>query len=170
MRIPRPGCRSPVDARPAEGAVGGDAHPAQSEPRPTELDRLVGWLDERTGAAEVARVVLRKVFPDHWSFLLGEIALFCYIVLFATGLYLTFFFTADTRPVTYGGTYLPLVGAEVSAAFDSVMRLSFDVRAGLLFRQVHDLLCLARADKVARMIFAMRDQLPLDHRYAERIH
>ena len=55
------------------------------------------------GAAEVARVALHKVFPDHWSFLLGEIALFCYIVLFATGLYLTFFFTADTRPVTYAG-------------------------------------------------------------------
>ena len=77
------------------------------------------------------------MFPDHWSFLLGEIALFCYIVLFATGLYLTFFFAADTRPVTYAGPYAPLDGAEVSAAFDSVMRLSFDVRAGLLMRQVH---------------------------------
>jgi ubiquinol-cytochrome c reductase cytochrome b subunit len=107
------------------------------EPRPTELDRIVGWLDERTGVAEVARVLLRKVFPDHWSFLLGEIALFCYVVLFATGIFLTFFFTADSRPVTYQGSYLPLQGAQVSAAFDSVMRLSFEVRAGLLMRQVH---------------------------------
>jgi ubiquinol-cytochrome c reductase cytochrome b subunit len=32
---------------------------------------------------------------------------------------------------------VPLQGAEVSAAFDSVMRLSFDVRAGLLMRQIH---------------------------------
>jgi ubiquinol-cytochrome c reductase cytochrome b subunit len=133
MRVPRIRRRSPAGERPpAEVDDDGPRAPA-----PTELDRLVGWLDERTGAAEVARVVLRKVFPDHWSFLLGEIALFSYIVLFATGLYLTFFFTADTRSVTYAGSYAPLDGAEVSAAFDSVMRLSFDVRAGLLFRQVH---------------------------------
>ncbi len=82
-------------------------------------------------------MLLRKVFPDHWSFLLGEIALFCYVVLVATGIYLTFFFTAASTPVTYEGSYVPLQGAEVSAAFDSVMRLSFDVRAGLLMRQVH---------------------------------
>jgi ubiquinol-cytochrome c reductase cytochrome b subunit len=103
----------------------------------TELDRLVGWLDERTGFAGVARTVLRKVFPDHWSFLLGEIALFCYVVLVATGVFLTFFFTADSTTVTYDGPYAPLDGARVSAAFDSVMRLSFEVRAGLLMRQIH---------------------------------
>ena len=137
MRVPRPGRRPPADARPTDAAPDDEPRPAETGPRPTELDRLVGWLDERTGAAEVARVALHKVFPDHWSFLLGEIALFCYVVLFATGLYLTFFFTADTRPVTYAGPYAPLDGAEVSAAFDSVMRLSFDVRAGLLMRQVH---------------------------------
>jgi len=104
---------------------------------PTELDRLVGWLDERTGFARLARTVLRKVFPDHWSFLLGEIALFCYVILVLTGVFLTFFFAADTRPVTYQGPYPPLKGADVSAAFDSVMRLSFEVRAGLLMRQIH---------------------------------
>lgn len=119
----------------AESPPGGGA--ADIDSRPTELDRLVGWLDERTGVAELARVALRKVFPGHWSFLLGEIALFCYLVLVATGIYLTFFFAADTRPVTYQGSYPPMRGAEVSAAFDSVMRLSFDVRAGLLMRQVH---------------------------------
>ena len=105
--------------------------------RPTELDRLVGWLDERTGFAGLARTVLRKVFPDHWSFLLGEIALFCYVILVLTGVFLTFFFAADTRTVTYDGPYTPLQGAQVSAAFDSVMRLSFEVRAGLLMRQIH---------------------------------
>lgn len=136
MRLPRLPRRPSAGTRPSEGTADDGPAPAK-EPGPTELDRLVGWLDERTGAARVARVVLHKVFPDHWSFLLGEIALFCYIVLFATGVYLTFFFTADTRPVTYEGSYAPLAGAEVSAAFDSVMRLSFDVRAGLLMRQVH---------------------------------
>ena len=108
-----------------------------AQPGPTELDRLVTWLDERTGFAGVARHALRKVFPDHWSFLLGEVALFCYVVLVATGVFLTFFFAADSRPVTYDGPYPPLRGTEVSAAFDSVMRLSFEVRAGLLMRQIH---------------------------------
>ena len=108
-----------------------------AQPGQTELDRLVTWLDERTGFAGVARHALRKVFPDHWSFLLGEVALFCYVVLVATGVFLTFFFAADSRPVTYDGPYPPLRGAEVSAAFDSVMRLSFEVRAGLLMRQIH---------------------------------
>src|SRR5829696_7219683 len=111
--------------------------PVVTTPPSTELDRVVGWLDERTGVARVARTVLRKVFPDHWSFLLGEVALFCYVVLLATGVFLTFFFAADTRPVVYDGPYAPLRGAEVSAAFDSVMRLSFEVRAGLLMRQIH---------------------------------
>ncbi len=110
---------------------------ATDRPDATELDRLVGWLDERTGIAGIARTVLRKVFPDHWSFLLGEIALFCYVVLVATGVFLTFFFAADTRPVIYDGPYVPLQDAEVSAAFDSVMRLSFEVQAGLLMRQIH---------------------------------
>ena len=117
-------------ATPADGGPQGDA-------RPTELDRLAGWIDERTGFGSVARHALRKVFPDHWSFLLGEIALFCYVVLVATGVFLTFFFAADTRPVTYDGPYPPLAGTQVSAAFDSVMRLSFEVRAGLLMRQIH---------------------------------
>jgi len=110
---------------------------ATGEVRPTELDRLVGWLDERTGFAGLARTVLRKVFPDHWSFLLGEIALFCYVILVLTGVFLTFFFAADSRTVIYDGPYVPLKGAQVSAAFDSVMRLSFEVRAGLLMRQIH---------------------------------
>lgn len=137
MRLPsrrRP--QPPPQSRIAEDEPGA-SEPPSSKPRATELDRLVGWLDERTGVAEVARVFLRKVFPDHWSFLLGEVALSCYIILVATGIYLTFFFAADSGTVTYDGPYVPLQGAEVSAAFDSVMRLSFDVRAGLLMRQVH---------------------------------
>src|SRR4051794_9893763 len=105
--------------------------------RPTELERIVGWFDSRTGVGEVARTAARKVFPDHWTFLIGEIALFALVVLVATGVFLTFFYTADSRPTTYQGPYAALHGTEVSAAFDSVMRLSFDVRAGLLMRQIH---------------------------------
>ncbi|MDP8904060.1 MAG: cytochrome b N-terminal domain-containing protein, partial [Chloroflexota bacterium] len=104
---------------------------------PTELERVMGWFDERTGFGRYARTALRKVFPDHWSFLLGEVALFCFIILVATGTFLTFFYTADARLVTYDGTYEPLRGAEVSAAYASVLHISFDVRAGLLMRQIH---------------------------------
>ncbi len=88
--------------------------PASEPDDPTELDRVVRWLDERTGFATITRSVLRKVFPDHWSFLLGEIALFCYVVLVATGVFLTFFFSADSRVTTYDGPYAPLAGAQVS--------------------------------------------------------
>jgi ubiquinol-cytochrome c reductase cytochrome b subunit len=104
---------------------------------PTELERLGQWVDARTGMFGIARTALRKVFPDHWSFLLGEIALFCFVILVATGTFLTFFFQASQAPVTYDGPYQPLVGREVSAAYDSVMAISFEVRAGLLMRQIH---------------------------------
>jgi ubiquinol-cytochrome c reductase cytochrome b subunit len=105
--------------------------------QPTELERLAGWIDTRTAMAGIVRGALRKVFPDHWSFLLGEIALFCFLILVATGTFLTFFYVPSSAPITYDGPYEPLRGVSVSAAFDSVMRLSFEVRAGLLMRQIH---------------------------------
>ena len=100
-------------------------------------ERGLRWFDERTGMARAVRAGLRKVFPDHWSFLLGEIALFCFVILLATGTFMTFFYVPSATPVTYEGSYEPLRGQEVSAAFDSVMNLSFEVRAGLLMRQIH---------------------------------
>jgi ubiquinol-cytochrome c reductase cytochrome b subunit len=100
-------------------------------------ERAMGWFDERTGVARVLRTALRKVFPDHWSFLLGEIALFCFVILLATGTFMTFFYVPSGAPVTYEGPYQPLQGQEVSAAYDSVMHLSFEVQAGLLMRQIH---------------------------------
>ena len=109
-----------------------------SEPNHSGVpDRVMLWLDQRTGAARVLRTALRKVFPDHWSFLLGEIALFCFVILLATGTFMTFFYVPSAAPVTYEGPYAPLQGQEVSAAFDSVMHLSFEVQAGLLMRQIH---------------------------------
>jgi ubiquinol-cytochrome c reductase cytochrome b subunit len=115
----------------AEPGVEPAAEPA------TELERLVGWVDSRTGLGGFARTALRKVFPDHWSFLLGEVALFCFIILVATGTFLTFFYVPSQAPATYEGSYLPIAGSSVSSAYESVLRLSFDVRAGLLMRQVH---------------------------------
>jgi ubiquinol-cytochrome c reductase cytochrome b subunit len=99
--------------------------------------KVLGWFDERLGIAAYARKGLRKVFPDHWSFLLGEVALFCFIILVATGTFLTLFYRPDSVPVIYEGPYAPLRGQEVSAAYESVMRISFEVRAGLVMRQIH---------------------------------
>ncbi|HEY3523337.1 MAG TPA: ubiquinol-cytochrome c reductase cytochrome b subunit [Candidatus Limnocylindrales bacterium] len=104
---------------------------------PTELERVAHWIDERTGVAQLSRTVLHKAFPDDWTFLLGEVALFCFVILLLTGTFLTFFYTPDSRPTTYNGPYPALQGTEMSAAFASVMRLSFEVKAGLLMRQIH---------------------------------
>jgi ubiquinol-cytochrome c reductase cytochrome b subunit len=98
---------------------------------------MIRWLDERLGVARWARSSLKKIFPDHWSFLLGEIALFSFIILLATGVFLTLFYRPDSAPVIYRGPYEPLVGQEVSAAYESVLRISFEVRAGLMMRQIH---------------------------------
>ncbi|MEV0981406.1 ubiquinol-cytochrome c reductase cytochrome b subunit [Streptomyces sp. NPDC049915] len=81
--------------------------------------------------------MLRKAFPDHWSFLLGEIALYSLLVLVLTGVWLTFFFDAEMREVVYAGHYVPLRGVAMSAAYESTLRISFDVRGGLLLRQIH---------------------------------
>ena len=99
--------------------------------------RLTRWFDDRVGATSWARTALNKVFPDHWSFMLGEIAMYCFVILVLTGIYLTFFFVPSSRLVTYTGSYAPLRGTAVSEAYASVLRLSFDVRAGLVFRQMH---------------------------------
>lgn len=103
----------------------------------TRAGRLARWVDDRVGVARAGRSTLQKVFPNHWSFLLGEIALYSFVVLVITGVFLTFFFKASAEPVTYEGSYEPLQGVEVSQAYKSTLDLSFDVRAGLVMRQMH---------------------------------
>ena len=98
---------------------------------------MIRWLDDRLGLAKLTRKGLRKIFPDHSSFLLGEVALFCFIILLFTGIFLTLFYRADSQTVIYQGPYSPLQGQEMSAAYESVLRLSFEVRAGLVMRQIH---------------------------------
>jgi quinol---cytochrome-c reductase cytochrome b subunit len=113
--------------------------PAKKRRSPEKLltHRLARWIDERLGAAHVARTALNKVFPDHWSFMIGELALYSFIVLVLTGVYLTFFFDPSTELTTYSGSYEPLRGVEMTRAFRSALELSFDVRAGLVMRQIH---------------------------------
>jgi ubiquinol-cytochrome c reductase cytochrome b subunit len=99
--------------------------------------RVVRWTDNRLGTSSFARKALNKIFPDHWSFMLGEIAMYSFLLLVLTGIYLSLFYIPSEAKVTYDGSYGPLKGVEVSEAFNSVMRLSFDVRAGLVMRQTH---------------------------------
>jgi ubiquinol-cytochrome c reductase cytochrome b subunit len=105
--------------------------------RRSPVDELARWLDDRLRLAEGSKKYLNKAFPAHWSFLLGEVALFSLVVLFFTGVFLSLFYTPDSRLVVYEGPYVPLQGMEISAAYESTLRLSFEVRAGLLMRQIH---------------------------------
>ena len=101
------------------------------------IKRIGRWFDDRLGASSFARTSLNKVFPDHWSFMLGEVALYCFVILVVTGVYLTFFFVPSAKTVVYDGSYAPLRGFAMSQAYESTVRLSFDVRAGLVMRQIH---------------------------------
>ncbi len=97
----------------------------------------VAFVDERLGAARPLRKALRYVFPEHWSFLLGEMALYAFVVLVATGVFLALFFEPSTAPMTWHGPYAPLDGAQVSRAYGSALDLSLTVPGGLLMRQTH---------------------------------
>jgi ubiquinol-cytochrome c reductase cytochrome b subunit len=102
------------------------------------FDRARRWADRRLGATSPVRAALRRAYPDPWAFLFGEIALYCLVMLVVTGLFLSFFYVPDVRgQVTYQGPYAPLRGQPVTEAFNSVMRISFEVPAGLLVRQTH---------------------------------
>ena len=101
------------------------------------IKRAVRWVDERVGAGSFTRSALDKVFPDHWSFMLGEIAMYAFVVLLLTGIFLSLFFDPSVSETVYTGPYEPLQGTAISAAFNSTMELSFEVRAGLVMRQTH---------------------------------
>ena len=115
--------------------------PKLSPPKPPKIgDVLAGQgnaIDSRYHPSAAVRRQLNKVFPTHWSFLLGEIAMYSFIVLLLTGVYLTLFFDPSMQDVTYNGVYQPLRGVEMSRAFASSLDISFEVRGGLFVRQVH---------------------------------
>ncbi len=96
-----------------------------------------GWADERLGLASLGKHNLRKIFPDHWSFLLGEIALYSFIVLLLTGVFLTLWYQPSMADTTYDGSYQLLRGVTMSQAYASTVHISFDIRGGLLLRQMH---------------------------------
>jgi ubiquinol-cytochrome c reductase cytochrome b subunit len=103
----------------------------------TGAKQTLRYVDDRLGSANFLRRSMNKVFPDHWSFMLGEIALYSFVILLLTGVYLTLFFHASSREVIYNGSYGPLRGVPMTDAYASTLHLSFDVRGGLLMRQIH---------------------------------
>ncbi|GAA2090839.1 cytochrome bc complex cytochrome b subunit [Pseudolysinimonas kribbensis] len=103
--------------------------------------RVTNWaanyIDERTGMSGLVKELGRKIFPDHWSYMLGEVALYSFIVILLSGTFLTFFFQASMAETVYHGSYAPLEGIKMSSALSSTLHISFDVRGGLLLRQIH---------------------------------
>ena len=119
---------------------GARAHDAR--PRQPLGGRFVGgaanYLDERTSISGVVKELGRKIFPDHWSFMLGEVALYSFVVILLSGTFLTFFFQASMAETHYSGAYVPLQGRrDVGGAWTRRCDISFDIRGGLLVRQIH---------------------------------
>ena len=114
-----------------------NAKVAAKPAKPSKIGALAAWADDRTGMAGMAKKQIRKVFPDHWSFMLGEIALWSFVVLLLTGTFLTLWFNPSMGETVYNGSYDQLRGVSMSEAYASALRISFDVRGGLLLRQMH---------------------------------
>lgn len=115
------------------GARGLPARPG----KPGRGERVADWADGRLGINALAKSQMRKIFPDHWSFMFGEICLYSFLILILTGTYLTLFFEPSMAEVTYDGPYVPLKGLLVSRAYESTVDISMEVRGGLLIRQIH---------------------------------
>jgi ubiquinol-cytochrome c reductase cytochrome b subunit len=133
------------------------------------LLRFMRWNEQRVGAARGIKAVMRYVFPDHWSFLLGEIALYAFVVLVGTGIFLSLYYSPGDSQVIYSGPYALLRGEQMSEAYRSVLDLSFSVPAGLLFRQVHhwaaDVFVAAIVLHLCRIFFTGAYRKPRDINY-----
>jgi ubiquinol-cytochrome c reductase cytochrome b subunit len=125
--------------RPADRLRDGDTKPKHGGPSvgARKVGGVAGWIDDRTGSAKGINYLLRKVFPDHWSFMLGEIAMYSLIICLLSGALLTLWFVPSATQVVYDGSYVPLRGVTMSDAYASTLDISFDVKGGLLVRQIH---------------------------------
>ena len=110
-------------------------------------------MDDRYTMSSGIRRQINKVFPTHWSFMLGEIALYSFIVLLLSGVYLTLFFDPSMSKVIYDGAYAPLNGVEMSRAYETALQISFEVRGGLFIRQVHHWAALLFAISIMAHMF-----------------
>src|SRR3569833_4099993 len=115
-------------SRPSDLEIGMAARP---------LSEVARGVDERLGLAGFLKKALKKAFPDHWTFLLGAVAMYSLVIIIATGIFLTLFFQPSMSEVVYDGSYVPPRGVRMSEAYESTLRISFDVRGGRLVRQLH---------------------------------
>jgi ubiquinol-cytochrome c reductase cytochrome b subunit len=133
------------------------------------FERGVRFTEQRLGGAPLLKWMLRYVFPDHWSFLLGEIALYAFLVLVGTGIFLTLYYIPGDSQVVYHGSYSLLRGEQMSEAYRSVLDISFNVPAGLLLRQVHhwaaDVFVAAIVLHLVRIFFTGAYRKPRDFNY-----
>ena len=109
----------------------------ENKPKGGALAATANYLDERVGVGGILKSFGRKVFPDHWSFMLGEVALYSFVILLISGTFLTFFYQPAMTEVIYDGSYLPLKGTQMSIAYASSLDISFEIRGGMLMRQAH---------------------------------
>ncbi|WP_123533316.1 cytochrome b [Halosimplex salinum] len=100
------------------------------------LYRTYDWADARLGLTD-EQSLLGKAFPAEDSFLLGEVALFCFLILVLTGVFLGFFFEPSTSDVEYDGSVAEYQGEELPEAFASVLNITYDVPFGMLIRRMH---------------------------------
>jgi ubiquinol-cytochrome c reductase cytochrome b subunit len=131
--------------------------------------RATRGAEQRLGSSGGIKMMLRYVFPDHWSFLIGEIALYSFLVLIGTGIFLAMYYEPGDSQVIYHGPYVPLVGEQMSAAYRSVMDISFSVPAGQLFRQAHhwaaDVFIAAIVTHLIRILFTGAYRKPRDFNF-----
>lgn len=95
------------------------------------------WLDQRISGGGFVKFFARKIFPDHWSFMFGEVALYSFVILLISGAFLTMFFDPSMEEVVYSGPYEPFQGLHMSRAYESTLEITFEVTGGMLFRQMH---------------------------------
>ena len=119
--------------------------------------QVLDEVDDRFGSSKWLRSAMDKIFPDHWSFMVGEIAMYSFVILIITGIYLALFYSPSSAIVVYHGPYKPLDGQSMTQAYESVINISFSVRAGLVMRQAHhwaaDIFLAAIAFHMCRIFF-----------------
>jgi len=113
-------------------------------------------------ARKAVRAAARLTAPagDRWAAVFGRIAVYSFIVALISGVLLLPFFRPDMTSVVYHGSYHKLDGVPMSRAYQSVLGISFDLRGGLLIRQVHhwsaDLFAAAIILRLLRAFFRGR--------------
>ena len=115
----------------------------------TRVGKVTDYVDSRVGGSGIVKEFGRKIFPDHWTFMFGEVALYTFVILLISGTFLTFFYDPSMAETHYEGSYLPLRGVEMSVAYASSLDISFDIRGGLFMRQIHHWAALLFAASVA---------------------